>query len=62
MNLLVPSSVMLSGGVTQFVVVRLVFCCKVQPVDGDGQETHTVLVVVSAMARAGAPGAGEMPG
>ena len=27
----------------------LVFCCKVKPVEGDGQEIATVFVVVRAM-------------
>ncbi len=35
----------------------LVFCCNVQPVDGDGQETARVLVVVRLIVSAGARGA-----
>ena len=34
----------------------LVFCCNVQPVEGDGQETATVFVVVRVMVSVGAPG------
>ena len=38
MNLVVPLSVMLSAGATQLAVARLVFCCKVKPVEGEAQE------------------------
>ena len=34
----------------------LVFCCRFQPVEGEGQETATVLVVVRKMESNGAPG------
>ena len=56
MNLMVPSSVTLSAGVTQFVVARLAFICKLQPVEGEGQYTIAVFVVVSLMLKTGAPG------
>ena len=38
MNLFVPLSVMVSDGVTQLVVFKLVFCCNANPVEGDGHE------------------------
>ena len=34
----------------------LAFCCRFHPVEGDGQETVTVLVVVRKMVSNGAPG------
>ena len=33
----------------------LVFCCRFHPVEGDGQETTTVLVAVRKMESNGAP-------
>jgi hypothetical protein len=48
--------VQVSEGVTQLVVLRLVFCCKLQPAEGEGQETTTVLVVVAKIFNIGAPG------
>ena len=56
MNLFVPLSVTVCGAVVQFVVLRLVFCCNVKPVEGDGQETSAVLVSVSLIVNKGAPG------
>jgi len=47
MNLIVPSLPTLSEGATQVPVVRLVFCCKLKPDEGDGHEIMTVLVAVS---------------
>ena len=38
------------------VAIPLVFCCSVKPVEGDGQETATVFVVVRAMVSSGEPG------
>jgi hypothetical protein len=32
------------------------FCCRFQPVEGEGQKTATVFVVVWAMESNGAPG------
>jgi hypothetical protein len=55
MNLLVPSSVTVSGGATQFVLATLVLCCRFQLVKGDGQETTTVFVGVSLTASTGTP-------
>ncbi len=37
-------------------LMLLVFCCKVQPVEGDGQVTATVFVAVRVMESSGAPG------
>ena len=52
-------AVVLNPAVTllQFTeLTLLVFCCSVQPVEGDGQETATVLVVVSKMESSRATG------
>ena len=47
--LVVPLSVGRMRTLLQFTAVMpLVFCCNVNPVDGDGQETTTVFVVVRA--------------
>ena len=40
----------------QVVVARLVFACKLKPVEGEGQETITVFVLVILMLKIGAPG------
>lgn len=53
MYLMVPLSVG-AGDATQVAVARLVFCCRFQPVEGDGQDTIAVFVVVSKMVSAGA--------
>ena len=46
---IVPSSKGAVRTLLQFTVVMpLVFCCNVKPVEGDGQETATVFVVVRA--------------
>lgn len=47
-----------AGDATQFVVARSVFCCRAQPVEGDGRDTIAVFVVVMEMVSAGAPGVG----
>ena len=36
----------------QFVVPKFVFCCKINPVEGDGHET-TLLSLVKAILRVG---------
>lgn len=61
MNLLVPSSVTIWGGATQFIVARLVFCCRFQPVEGNGQVTSTVFVGVKLTASTGASVATYVP-
>ncbi len=38
------------------VVVKSEFCCRLQPVEGEGQETIAVLVEVSVIVSKGAPG------
>ncbi len=58
MYLIVPLSLTVSGAATQADVVRLVVCCKFQPVEGDGQETMAVFVIVIEMVSAGAPAVG----
>jgi len=60
MNLFVPSSVIDSEGVTQLVVLRLPFCCNVNPVAEDGQETMTVFVGVRRIFNEGKPGVGTV--
>src|SRR5438552_2039541 len=57
MNLIVPLSVAAPAEV-QFVVLRSWFCCNVKPVEGEGQETTTMFVVVRAMVTGGLPGDG----
>lgn len=42
MNFSVPLSVTVSSGGVQLTVFRFVFCCKVQPDHGEGQETVMV--------------------
>src|SRR5438445_3195878 len=49
MNLLVPLSLMVSAGETQFVRTRFVFRCRFQPVEGDGHQTTAVFVAERAM-------------
>ena len=56
MKRLVPLSLTVSDGVVQLVVLRLVFCWRFQPVEGDGQETMAVLLEVRNIPKAGAPG------
>ena len=47
--LVVPSSKGVVTTLLQFTVARpLVFCCKVKPVEGEGQETATLFAVVRA--------------
>jgi hypothetical protein len=46
MKRFVPLLLTFSVGATQFVPVRLVLCCRFHPVEGEGQETMTVLVTV----------------
>ena len=55
MNLVVPLSVIGSNAAVQLVVLELVFCCKVNPVDGAGQASTTVFVVVRNIRRKGEP-------
>ena len=55
-NLLVPLSSRVSGGVTQFGGARFVVTCRLNPLEGDGQETFAVLVVVNRIFNVGAPG------
>ena len=57
MLLIVPLSEM-PPLVDQLVVVKSEFCCNVQPVEGDGQETVTLVpewVIVATARRAFAP-------
>ena len=54
MLLFVPLSEMVQPLVAQLPVPTLAFCCKVQPVEGDGQETLTLLPEC-VMVRSGAP-------
>ena len=49
MNFSAPLSLIVSAGADQLVVLRSEFCCKLQPVEGEGQLTTAVLVVVSEM-------------
>ena len=57
--LVVPSSTIPLVTLLQFSeLTLLVFCCRFQPVEGDGQETATVLVVVWKTDNQGAPGVG----
>ena len=56
MNLFVPLSVTASDGVVQLAVFRSVFCCNPKFVEGNGQETITVFVLVSEIVSDGAPG------
>ena len=55
MNLFVPLSVGV-GALTQLVGLKPLFCCKANPVEGDGQETSTVFVAVNAMLSRGGAG------
>jgi antitoxin HicB len=54
MNLFVPSSFTVSGGVTQLAVSRLEHWRKFQPAEGEGHQTTMVFVAVRAMDRSGA--------
>src|SRR5437016_14458008 len=56
MNLRVPLSVTVSAGADQIAVLRFVFCCRLYPVEGEGQKTIAVLVEVSRIVSNGAPG------
>jgi len=48
--LVVPSSEGVARTLLQFAVpIPFVFCCRVKPVEGEGQETAMVFVVVRAM-------------
>ena len=47
-----------AGDAPQLAVVKSVFCCRFQPVEGDGQEIIAVLVVVIVMVSVGVPGVG----
>jgi len=50
MNLFVPLSVTGSAGVTQFNGFKPVFCCKANPVKGDGQEPITFNLIILSLA------------
>ena len=54
--LVVPLSFGVWPTSVQFAVPKLEFCCKLNPVEGDGQETIAVLVCVSVTVSSGAPG------
>ena len=57
MYLMVPLSVGVVAMLLQFGLAMLfVFCCKVKPVEVDGQETIAVFELVRLMERRGAPG------
>ena len=60
MNLFVPLSVG-AGALTQLVVLKSLFCCKANPVEGDGQETSTVFVAVNSMLKHGGAGTEYKP-
>src|ERR1035438_4352256 len=45
--LFVPSSVGVVPTVVQFVVATFAFCCKVKPIEGDGQESRSLLEPVN---------------
>ena len=47
-----------AGPATQLAGLRSLFCWRLHPVEGEGQETIVVLVVVSVMVKSGAPGIG----
>ena len=52
----VPLSTGVWGTVVQLVVVRFAFCCKTNPVEGEGHEMSTLLVGVREIESNGAPG------
>ena len=55
--LVAPSSAGAVRTLLQFTeLTLLVFCCNTKSVEGDGQNTATVFVVVRAMESNGAPG------
>ena len=57
MYLIAPSSIGVVSTLLQFTVpTPFVFCCKLNPVEGDGQETKAVFVAVSMMLKKGRPG------
>ena len=56
MYLIVPLSERVSAGVTQFAGEMFVVICRFHPVEGEGQETCAVFVLVSVMLSTGAPG------
>src|SRR5216684_1623790 len=56
MKLTVPLLLTVSAGATQLVVLKSVFCCRLKPVEGAGQETTAVLVEVRKIFSSGAPG------
>jgi len=57
MYLILPLSAGTVGTMLQLVApMPLVFCCRMNPVEGDGHETIAVFVLVSVMASKGAPG------
>ena len=58
MLLVVPLSVGVWRVADQFAVPKFEFCCKVNPVDEEGQETTTALVGVKVIVKGGAPGVG----
>ena len=53
MDLFVPSLAIVSRGTSQLVPAAFVFCCRFQPVEGDGQRTTTVLVGVPKISSEG---------
>lgn len=56
MYLIVPLSFTVSAGALQFVAARLVLTWRLKPVEGEGQKTIAVFVVVTLMLNTGAPG------
>ena len=57
MYLIVPLSVGVVGALLQFGLLTLfVFCCKVNPAEGDGQDTIAVFEAVRLIVSSGAPG------
>jgi len=55
MNFIEPLSCMVSDGVAQLDVRKSTFCWRPNPVEGDGQETMSVLVDVRVILNRGAP-------
>jgi len=57
MDFVVPSSVGVVVTLLQFTLPTLfVFCCNVNPAEGDGQKINAVFVLVCRMLNKGAPG------
>jgi len=53
-NFSVPLSLTVSAGVLHAGMERFRFCCNFQPIEGEGQATTAVLVVVRKIRNVGA--------